>query len=92
MIFGIKEMRDFASSHEDPRVVAIWLRLEETRNKTSKWCDRLVELKKANAKLCELAEYARHGGPRCDYERKCCCGLDELTDTLGLERIPLPYY
>lgn len=92
MIFGIKEMKEFASNHEDPRVVAIWLRLEEVWSKTSKWCNRLVDVKQENTKLRELAEYARHGGPRCDYEGKCCCGLDELTDTLGLERIPLPYY
>ena len=54
MIFGIKEMKEFASNHEDPRVVAIWLRLEEVRSKTSKWCNRLAELQAENEKLRDL--------------------------------------
>lgn len=35
----------------------------------------------------ELAEYARHDKWRCKYGT-CVCGLDWLTDKLGLERIP----
>ena len=31
MLFGIKEIKEFASNHEDSRVVAIWNRLNESR-------------------------------------------------------------
>lgn len=44
MKFGIAEMREFASKHEDPRVVAIWKRLEDARNKNARWCERCGEL------------------------------------------------
>ena len=43
-IFGIPEMKDFAEEHEDPRVVAIWLRLEESRKKNAEWCDEAIRL------------------------------------------------
>ena len=42
-IFGLPEMRAFAENHEDPRVVAIWLRFEETRRKSAEWCDEAIE-------------------------------------------------
>jgi len=94
VIFGIKEMKEFASNHEDPRVVAIWLRLEEVRSKTSKWCNRLVELKKANDKLRDLLkralpyvayedmQVANHGGTCTDHAQLA----DEIRQAIG----PLP--
>lgn len=35
----------------------------------------------------DLAEYAKHDSWRCKYG-ECKCGLDRLTEKLGLERIP----
>lgn len=35
----------------------------------------------------DLAEYATHDSWRCKYG-ECKCGLDALTDKIGLERIP----
>jgi hypothetical protein len=40
--------------------------------------------------LKELWEYLQHDSWRCGYHQKCHCGLDILTDKLGMERIPLP--
>jgi hypothetical protein len=38
----------------------------------------------------ELLEYLQHDSWRCGYHQKCHCGLDLLTDKLGIERVPLP--
>ena len=38
----------------------------------------------------DLCEYIQHDSWRCDCYQKCHCGLDILTDKLGLERVPLP--
>lgn len=37
-----------------------------------------------------LWEYLQHDSWRCGYYQICHCGLDVLTDKLGLERVPLP--
>jgi len=42
----------------------------------------------ALADVRDLAEYAKHDKWRCAYYKKCHCGLDDLTDKIGLERIP----
>lgn len=34
-----------------------------------------------------LSEYLHHTSWRCGYYDKCFCGLDSLTDELGLERV-----
>ena len=34
-----------------------------------------------------LLEYLHHDSWRCDYYAKCHCGLDDLTDKLGLPRV-----
>ncbi len=44
MIFGLKEMKEFAGSSGDPRVKALWKRLGESMSKNAKWCDRVREL------------------------------------------------
>ena len=36
----------------------------------------------------ELAEYVKHDSWRCERYHQCHCGLDALTDRMGLERIP----
>ena len=36
----------------------------------------------------ELIDYLKHDSWRCDYYQECHCGLNELTDKLGLTRIP----
>lgn len=46
MQFGIAEMREFAAKHEDPRVVAIWERLEDARRKNARWCGKVTELER----------------------------------------------
>lgn len=43
-IFGLPEMRAFAENHEDPRVVAIWLRLEDARRKNARWCEQVKQM------------------------------------------------
>jgi len=48
----------------------------------------LEELKKILKE--DLCEYLQHDSWRCGYHKKCHCGLDILTDKLGMERIPLP--
>lgn len=44
MLFGIKEMREFAENHEDERVRILWRRLEETRSKNARWCDEIAKM------------------------------------------------
>lgn len=53
MIFGIPEMKAFAEGHEDPRVVAIWLRFEESRRKNAEWCDKSIRLRERVKELVE---------------------------------------
>ena len=50
-IFGMPEMRAFAENHEDPRVVAIWLKLEQSRRKSSEWCDEAIKQRKRAKEL-----------------------------------------
>jgi hypothetical protein len=38
----------------------------------------------------DLCEYLQHDSWRCGYHQECHCGLNDLTDKLGLERIELP--
>jgi len=40
--------------------------------------------------IMDLLDYVKHDSWRCGYTGKCHCGLDDLMDKLGLERIPLP--
>ena len=35
----------------------------------------------------DLLEYVQHDSWRCAYTGKCHCGLDALTDKLGIERV-----
>ena len=60
-IFGIQEMKDFAEEHEEPRVVAIWLRLEEARKKNAEWCDEAIRqrerVKRLEKELVRLLEF-----------------------------------
>ncbi len=58
MLFGIEEMKQFASSHEDPRVVSIWNRLNEARRKNALWSDKVAQLEAmlAEAKRDEYTE------------------------------------
>lgn len=46
MIFGLKEMKEFAKSSDDPRVKALWKRLGESMSKNAKWCARVRELER----------------------------------------------
>jgi len=43
------------------------------------------------ADILELLDYLSHDSWRCRHYQKCWCGLDELTDKLGISRIPYPY-
>jgi hypothetical protein len=38
----------------------------------------------------ELADYLAHDSWRCRHYQDCHCGLDEITDKIGLDRIPIP--
>ena len=38
----------------------------------------------------DLYEYLEHDSWRCAFHQKCHCGLDEITDKLGIRRVPLP--
>jgi len=40
--------------------------------------------------LLDLLEYVQHDSWRCQRYQKCHCGLDALTDKMGLDRIPVP--
>jgi len=51
MLFGYPEMREFAKDHEDPRIRAIWKRLEECRRKNEQWCAETIKLKELIRKL-----------------------------------------
>ena len=37
----------------------------------------------------DLLDYLQHDSWRCAYTGVCHCGLDALTDKLGLERVPV---
>lgn len=37
----------------------------------------------------DLLEYLQHSSWRCSYTGKCHCGLDAITDKLGLERVKM---
>jgi len=37
----------------------------------------------------DLLDYLQHDSWRCGYTGKCHCGLDALTDRLGLERVKI---
>ena len=39
--------------------------------------------------MLDLLEYIQHDSWRCEYYNKCHCGLDTLTDKLGLRRVPV---
>ncbi len=52
--------------------------------------DRLHDLIRLKENLPDLLEYVEHDSWRCGYYDKCHCGLNDLTDKLGLERVPLP--
>lgn len=52
--------------------------------------DRLHDLIRIKENLPDLLEYVEHDSWRCGYYDKCHCGLNDLTDKLGLERVPLP--
>jgi hypothetical protein len=41
--------------------------------------------------LADITDYAAHASWRCDYRKRygeCHCGLDDLCDRLGIERVP----
>ena len=48
--FGYAEMRDWAEQSDDPRVKAMWRRLEACRSKTAMWCEAMeyAELRSKN--------------------------------------------
>ena len=54
MIFGLKEMTEFAEHHEDPRVQALWRRLGESMSKNSKWCE-LADARRGRVEQLEAA-------------------------------------
>jgi hypothetical protein len=45
MLFGLPEMKVFAETSSDPRIKALWSRLEETRKKNALWCDEVNTLR-----------------------------------------------
>lgn len=49
--FGYAEMREWADQSDDPRVTAIWRRLEECRSKTARWCEDASNAKRHIAAL-----------------------------------------
>jgi hypothetical protein len=50
-------MKQFAEGHEDPRVLAIYKRMESSRSLAAKWCESHAKLEMENARLTkELAE------------------------------------
>ena len=48
-------------------------------------CEEAAELKKPKA--ADLLDYVKHDSWRCSRYKECHCGLDKLTDALGLARV-----
>lgn len=59
MLFGYKEIKEFAENHEDERVRIMYHKLCEARSKSSKWCDSLTKAEKEIEKLKEENETLR---------------------------------
>lgn len=59
MLFGYKEIKEFAENHEDERVRIMYRRLCEARSKSAKWCDSLAKAEKEIEKLKEENETLR---------------------------------
>ena len=51
---------------------------------------KMHDLIRMKENLPDLLEYVNHDSWRCGYYDKCACGLNDLTDKLGLERVPFP--
>ena len=51
MLFGIPEMKVFAESNDDPRVVALYKRMEASRSRAAKWAESHAKLEAENKKL-----------------------------------------
>ena len=45
MLFGLPEMKVFAETSSDPRIKALWARLEEARRKNALWCNEVNTLR-----------------------------------------------
>jgi hypothetical protein len=45
MLFGLPEMKVFAETSSDPRIKALWARLEEARRKNALWCEEVNTLR-----------------------------------------------
>jgi hypothetical protein len=45
MLFGLPEMKVFAETSSDPRIKALWSRLEEARKKNALWCEEVNTLR-----------------------------------------------
>jgi hypothetical protein len=45
MLFGLPEMKVFAETSSDPRIKALWARLEEARKKNALWCEEVNTLR-----------------------------------------------
>lgn len=56
MLFGIPEMKAFAARHADPRVVAIYNRMESSRSLAAKWCESHAKIELENTRLRNLVE------------------------------------
>jgi hypothetical protein len=72
-------------------VIAQWERSWEALSAEYEEWPPLMEAAEARIEQLELlGEYAAHASWRCDYRSRygeCRCGLDELTDRLGLPRV-----
>ena len=57
-LFGIPEMKEFAENHSDPRVKAMFRRLNESMSKNARWCQHAEETSSINAELLAACERA----------------------------------
>lgn len=51
---------------------------------------KVWELIRLEQSIPDLLEYVNHDSWRCGYDGKCVCGLNNLTDKLKIDRVPLP--
>lgn len=83
MLFGIPEMKEFAEKSNDPRITALYKRMETSRSLAAKWADAHAKLEAENKKLqsrVEELESVKHPDKEADdsqmeYLRKRFCDV-----------------
>lgn len=63
MLFGLPEMKEFAEKSNDPRITALYKRMETSRSLAAKWADAHAKLWVENKKLQNRVEELESGSP-----------------------------